>query len=641
MPLSRPNTQQLLAMTALLALTAALYWRGLSGPYLFDDDWNLAPIHAWALGKETWLQAVLGKFSLLVARPLSMASFTLTASFGTGPFPHKLGNLVVHLLCGAMIWILTRRIARDDSRLHPRADLVALIVTTFWLLHPLQVSTVLYVVQRMAQLSTLFTLIAIWIYLVARQQAAQGSARKAAANLFLAFPAIVVAGLLSKQNAVIAPLLCLVIELAYYRGLGGKRLISLFFGLSVALPVVAGAALLAVFPDRLATGYAEWPFTLGDRLLTQPRALLDYLSMLLLPRGPLMGLYTDDYVVSTGLLSPPSTLLAIAVLTAVSIAALALRKRAPIVFAGWFFFLGAHLIESSFLPLEMYYEHRNYLPAIGIFWMLVGGLASLPAISTNVLSPRQLGLTCAGLFAAMLAFATFGRVLIWEHKESIVAQGLAHHPDSIRAAYDSAALAAKKGDYETAKQAIGRMTSSRIGRFRLVSNIDMIMLSCRQSGDADPAYLQAARRDLSNRVTIFETQTFKALVDSAEKSGGNCGRTSAAAIADLFKEIIDRAPQQPETTTSKWTARFYLAQMMSRARRWDEAEHQAELAWNNSFDMPAGGLLARLHMRQGHVAEAYSVYTALERRIPQHDQAGQNELAAIRKFFADSGHPIP
>lgn len=637
-----PSTRNALGLAAVLAICAAVYWHALGGPFLFDDGWVLQPVEEWKRGESSWQEALLGNQPLLLSRLVAMATFLFSASLGPGPFPFKLVNLALHLLCGLLVWAVTLRVARLDARLQSRAHWVALFATAFWLLHPLQVSTVLYVVQRMAQLSMLFSMLAIWVYLIARNQAAQGRTLAAALNLFLAFPVLVILGLLSKQNAAATPLLCLVIELAYFRPAPGKRLMSLFFGFSVALPGLLVTVALALFPQRLQAAYADWTFTLGQRLLTQPHVLMDYLSMLLIPRAPRMGLYTDDFPISTGLLSPPATLISIFALVAISVAALTLRRRAPIVFAGWFFFLAAHSVESTFLPLEMYYEHRNYLPSVGVLWMLVGGFASLPALGTNVLSPRQLGMAAGGLFAAMLAFATFGRTLVWESKETIVAQGLAHHPRSIRAAFDASSQALRQQDYAAAERVTAGLLSGDNAQYRAMARLHLAAIACMRAGDADPSLLSAARADTLDRLTVFETQAIKLLLEvQAEQGDRGCGRLTPALIADHISYMLAKAPAQPETSINKWQSRFYLAQMQLRAGRWDLAEEQTKIAWENSGDKPIGAFLTRLHMRQGHIAQAQAVYRELARAMPSHSPRGQAELQSIRQDFQKIGHPIP
>ncbi|MGO4780774.1 hypothetical protein AB4084_35380, partial [Lysobacter sp. 2RAB21] len=99
----------------------------------------------------------------------------LSAEFGGhNPYAYKLGNLIVHLLCGFVGWQVIRRFLAEDPRLSMRADMLASVVVALWLLHPINASTVLYSVQRMAQLSTLFVLLSLWTYLAARQQLIKG-----------------------------------------------------------------------------------------------------------------------------------------------------------------------------------------------------------------------------------------------------------------------------------------------------------------------------------------------------------------------------------------------------------------------------------------------------------------------------------
>ncbi|RYH21168.1 MAG: hypothetical protein EON54_25775, partial [Alcaligenaceae bacterium] len=300
------------------------------------------------------------------------------------------------------------------------------MIAAIWLLHPLHASTVLYAVQRMAQLSALFTLGAVCVFLVARQQLVDGPTRAAQLNLFVSFPLLVFLGVLSKQNAAVAPAICLVLELAYF----GKNsrpgaTVRNFFAVFLALPAFAVAGILLLAPRILLATYDEWDFTLAERLLTQPRALIDYIGMLLLPRGLQMGLYTDDFAISHDLFSPLSTLWCILTLAWISVLAVVMRKRAPSVFAGWFFFLAAHSIESGFLPLELYYEHRNYLPAFGLFLAMVGLLALVPAFKTNVLAPRKLGLLAAGGMSLVLALATHGRAELCNGADIAPHQGAA------------------------------------------------------------------------------------------------------------------------------------------------------------------------------------------------------------------------
>lgn len=619
-------------------VATVLYWPGLHGPFIMDDEWNLHSLHLWLAGQASLNEVLLPHPSLVFSRPVSMASFALSAwLLGADTFSFKLGNLVVHLACGWMGWAVLRRALARDACLRPQAELLATLAALFWLLHPLQVSTVLYAVQRMAQLSTFFTLAAVYFYLVGRQQLIDSRLRASRLNLFLGFPAMLILGLLSKQNAAVAPALCFVLELAYFsRTAWSDRSTGLFFALFLWLPALAVAGLLALAPERLLSGYSEWDFTVWERLLTQPRALLDYLSMLIFPRGPLMGLYTDDFTVSHSLLSPPSTLMALLALGTISTAAVAFRKRAPSVFAGWFFFLVAHSVESGFLPLEMYYEHRNYLPSFGALLATLGLLALAPSFQTNTISPRNLALVAATGFTLILCVGTLGRVLVWQDMGNIVQLGVKAHPNSMRARFDLAAWALQRKDYATAEGSMRAMAESGNPRFRQLGNLSMVTVNCMRGVDqGNLQMMQLAVDEKLPRLTTYEAQAFRRLSGVIRMSG--CGILDVATAAEYLSRILDAANAQSDTSQPKWFSRSIVAEMYAHVGDWKPAQHQAELAWKGSgHDARTGALLASIYIRNGELRAARVILKELTSIIKPYDKGGQSTLLALQGMLKDA-----
>lgn len=626
--ISRSATTRRLLLMAALAFSFVLYWPGLSGPFLFDDYWNLTQVEKWYEGAQPWRYALLRDTgSIIAARPVSMASFMLTTQLGgVGAFPAKLGNLILHLACGALVWHVARTILRLDPNLKGRGDAIALIICAIWLLHPLQVSTVLYAIQRMSQIAALFVLGAVTVYLLARSQLKQGRMRLAAFNLFLTLPLLVGLGVLGKQNAAVAPLLCAVVELAYFSESPRRhRLVHGFFILFIVIPVVAFAALLAFRPGSLLAGYQDWDFSLAERLLTQPRVLLDYLSMILVPYTPRMGLYTDDFVVSTGLLSPIGTLPAILAIVGVSVLTWYLRGRMPTFFAGWYFFLAAHSVEASFLPLEMYYEHRNYLPSLGILLALAGCTTLLRRPSPRM---RSAAPVLVGTLLATLAIATFGRVLVWQSHESIIEQGARHHPASMRAASDMASLQLDRQDIDGAIRAVLPLVSSDNQRARIYGHLYMVGLECRRGGPLDRAHLAAAVEQALPLTTVYEAQMIR-FIDNASHFG-QCRRQSEAELADAFVAIMDAATEQAETSPSKHVPREIIARLYLRAGNPAQAEVQARTAWLAGRHPPTGALLTRIYEMNGRIGDARRTLSELEAMIDPADVAGQQELVALR-----------
>ncbi len=356
-----------LSLFLLLAVTAACYWPGLSGPFLLDDFntierlGDFGGVHDW----ETFRLYVLGGGTGPTGRPLSLLSFLIDATgWGQGPWRFKLSNLILHLLNGGLLFAFCRRLMTLRGWTGERAAGFALLVAGIWLLHPLNVSTTLYVVQRMTQLSALFVLLGMNGYLHGRMLLASQPRRAypwISASLLLAGGLAV----LSKENGALLPIYLLIMESTVLAGVGvaparAWRLPMLWLPLVLLL----GGLIWAFASGWIQHVYEDRPFTPGQRLLTEARVLWDYLGQWLLPRPHGRGLYAEDYPLSTGLWRPWTTLPALLGCAGLLAVAVLRRRRWPLLaFAIGMFFAG-QLIESTVIPLEIYFEHRNYLPAM-------------------------------------------------------------------------------------------------------------------------------------------------------------------------------------------------------------------------------------------------------------------------------------
>src|SRR5665213_3522880 len=105
-----------LALLATFGLTVLVYWIGLHGPLVFDDAQNLAPINDWLQGRVGWTSVVFGNTSGLFGRSLSMASFVLNVTLlGADTWGLKLGNLLIHLVNGALVYALFTGLIRQGA----------------------------------------------------------------------------------------------------------------------------------------------------------------------------------------------------------------------------------------------------------------------------------------------------------------------------------------------------------------------------------------------------------------------------------------------------------------------------------------------------------------------------------------------
>ena len=624
---------------ALLA-TVFVYWIGLHGPFVLDDASNLTPIFDWLHGDNTWQHALLGNTSGLFGRSLSMATLMASAwAGGYDPFAFKLGNLFAHLLCGFAGWQMLRGALARDAHLRRHADVAAALIAAVWLLHPLNVSTVLYAVQRMAQVSALFTLAALWAYLSARMALEQGRTSHALIGLFVLFPLLVIAGLLGKENAAVAPALCLVFELAYFqqsrtehRLLITQRILAFFYSVFLIVPVALAAVAFALRPERFLGGYAIRDFTLPQRLLSEGRALMDYVGALLLPLGAAMGVFNDDFAVSTGLVSPPSTLFALLALVAITALAIGLRKRAPSVFAGWFFFLIAHAIESSILPLELYFEHRNYLPAFGLLLAVYGMAEFLTRRIQPGAMPRwKLGVLAAGAYFLALGIATHARAFVWADEGRLLMQEAAQHPESLRANTTLAYYAIHRGNVKFAQATIDNLLRTPNSRARELAHLTRVLADCIASGNAVHSDLGDAVALAHTRVTLDEKRLFTDLASVNDQR--TCTGAGPRELADAIIAMLAAAHNQPENEDPKWSLRYTAARLYADAGDWKRALPQAEIAWRSGADAPVGAFLVRVYVHNGMREKAERTYVEVAQRIDPNNSDDRNGLMNLKNYL--------
>jgi hypothetical protein len=298
-----------------------------------------------------------------VVRPLAYLTFALNYLHGgLDAFGFHVVNLCVHFFASVVLFQLTRtllQLPRLNGAYGPYADQIALLAAVFWALHPLNVTAITYIVQRMASMAAFFYLLALYCYVKGRMQ----SGPRVRFFLFVAAAIAGMAGIATKENVSMLPVSILALEV-YLIQPESFKFPSWLTKMSIALILIVVAyAVYIVSVSDWAWGYERRPFTLGQRLLTQPRVMLLYLGLLLYPTGSRLMLL-HDVESSTGFLSPWSTLPALILVGAAVGFGLRMRRRYPLAsFAILFFFLN-HIIEGSFIPLEMVYEHRNYLPMV-------------------------------------------------------------------------------------------------------------------------------------------------------------------------------------------------------------------------------------------------------------------------------------
>jgi hypothetical protein len=215
----RQDTITLLAGFLLCLLVAWIYWPGITGPELLDDRSSVLVIEDLHDQEDRALDFVFGDSSGMLGRSVSMSTFVLERLYlGDDLSISKRVNIYLHLVNGSLViwlfWVLLRFIEVPAYRW------LALILGALWLLHPLLVSTVLYVVQRMAMLTTFFMLLGCISYVYWRLALIDG--KKGWLPLLLV-PVFLLLGLFSKENAIVLIPILLLMEVSQWSTLPAGR----------------------------------------------------------------------------------------------------------------------------------------------------------------------------------------------------------------------------------------------------------------------------------------------------------------------------------------------------------------------------------------------------------------------------------
>jgi len=434
-----------LVFAMLLVFTWWVYQPALSGPFLLDDYDNLGALAGGVDDVGGVVNYLSHGNAGPLGRPISKLSFLLNDNaWPSTADTFKRTNLLIHLMVGVFIFATFRLVFRQ-LMMGKNAAWLALGVAAIFLLHPIQVSTVMYVVQRMTQLASLFVMVGVFFHCYLRLKFPEPNAGQlllmaVSAGFFTLLAAF------SKEMGALLPVYLLVIESTILGRAKRSRLFCWWLRLVLWLPSIAIAGYLCYLP-RWIPSYKSRDFSLGERLLTEPIVLLEYLLRIANSRVHGLGLFHDDYVVYTRI-SDPQVFLSLFAVIASIVLSVVFRKRAPLIAFGVLWFFAGHLIESTTVSLELYFEHRNYLPIIGpvvVLAALVVGLLRRVSEYWRFLS----GILAAGVLL-ITGFSTAGYASEWRSFDVLAPIWSSEHPDSPRAQRTYAQLLASKGMYSAA-----------------------------------------------------------------------------------------------------------------------------------------------------------------------------------------------
>jgi tetratricopeptide (TPR) repeat protein len=418
-----------------------IYAQSFQGGWQFDDTQNIlqnTPLHLTDLSFNSLRQTLFAKPHAdepAIYRPVACLSLALNWYYGQAdPFGYHLVNLLIHFSTGWILFLAIRLLFRTprlrNQYTDGEIDFIAALASLFWLAHPIHTQAVVYIVQRMAAMAALGGIACVYCYLKGRLADMNATRIGWFCMAVISF----LFGIFSKENLAILPLAIIVLDLIFF-GMPSSRKEKMIFivgmGLSLLVICILCIVLAPSFLSSLTKGYEGRPFSMLERILTQQRVMILYLSLLVFPRADRFSI-DHEMALSTSLFSPWTTVAALIFhVSALSLAWL-YRKKYPTLSFGVLFFYICHSVESSFIALELVFEHRNYLPSMFLFVPVAVLFAHLLRKRSYPTRVRTLSAALAVFVLFSLALGTYRRSIVWHDEESLWTDAMTKAPNSAR-----------------------------------------------------------------------------------------------------------------------------------------------------------------------------------------------------------------
>ncbi len=486
---------QYFCLYCLFTLVAlSLYWHTLDYPFVFDDYQNIVEnphIRITSLNWEELQRAATG--SNLRERPVANLSFALNYFFGDySPRGYRLVNVLLHGLTAFFVYVFCRftlLLARsnngdDTSRVAVFPDILAGIIALLWLVHPLQTQSVTYIVQRMNSMAVCFYMGALCLYIVGRRGNCRAWCFSGAAALWLL-------AMGCKQIAFTGPFVVLLYEWYFFRKLdiAWLKKYAVYVVLSMIAATALGLALIQYNPvNKIRRAYRLRDFTMEQRLLTEPRVVIYYVTQLLVPHPSRLNL-DHDFTISTSPLTPLTTLPAILALCAALVLAVVIARRDRLL-SFCILWLFIHLaIESSFVALEIAFDHRMYMPAVGGMLGIVYSLYRVEAMRRH----GRVAAVVVGAVALLFIFWTCQRNLAWSSALTLWEDCARKSPGKARTQNNVGMELAKLERYGEAKQWLQTAIGLDPNYYKAYTNLGIVYAKLGQNDQAIAAYNKALK----------------------------------------------------------------------------------------------------------------------------------------------------
>ena len=442
----------------LILIVFFIYSNTFHVPFLFDDDDNIFSnphVRMTELSLDSLKAAAMKGH--LKNRPIANISFALNYYLNGYLVPgYHLFNILVHIISGIFFYyfiLITRRVYPCPAFAHWAIPFFAAAI---WMVHPIQTQSVTYIVQRMNSMSSMFYMMAMFLYAKARWRMLERQDDQELKNVnqlsvkypypvtvYLFFLGSLTAGIMAvgtKEVAATLPLFLFLYEWFFFQDMRVSWLKQNFFRFSGVLVIFLIVALIYLGENpfvKIETMYDRRDFTMVQRLLTEFRVVIFYMGLLLFPHPSQLNL-EHDFLLSRSLTDPITTLICLCMIILCLFFSLVTAKKNRLSSFCILWYFGNLVIESSVVGLEIIFEHRLYLPSMMICLLLV------------VLCYRYIGVnrfTTVFLCLLIVVFSiwTYTRNKTWNNEITLLTDCIMKSPDKFRPHYNLGIALAEKG----------------------------------------------------------------------------------------------------------------------------------------------------------------------------------------------------
>ncbi|MBU2707302.1 hypothetical protein KCM76_15000 [Zooshikella marina] len=448
-----------------------LYSSAITNFFVLDDETNLIVLKNLDNPVVSWWDIAFSNTSGFFSRPIAMITFAFDYYlYGYNFAAYKITNIVIHIINSVLVFFIIRHYLQcfELNNIY----LISMFTTLLWVLSPMHLSSVVYVIQRMNLLAAFFMLVAVLYYFLFL------SCGRYKFYKIIFIYVICLISLLAKENGVTVLLIIALTEIIFMlSGKSDDKKLSMKLLIALFTPILIGVCYLFLKWDYFTIeGYRNRDFNYLERLITQVNVVCDYMFNLVFPLERNMGIFFDNYKVYKCLFCDGWTVLKLITFIVISFFLFRFEKVA---LWGWGWYLMGLSLESSIFSLEMYFEHRNYFPSVGIYFLIAYFLFKF----LNVAKYKRSIYSLYCLYLLLFCLVLYTRANVWRSMDSLAVKEYERNPGSSRASVEMSNYYMRYGDIKKGLHVLNKISKREELKFGY--GFHMLALACNNVIEVD------------------------------------------------------------------------------------------------------------------------------------------------------------